>query len=248
MKLMAGSLIAMAFLALPPLAHAEAASALAPAATATPAAEPIDPARLAAATQVATALMPPGTYAKIMNGTLDKLIGSMTDSMFAMPIADIARMTGQKPEELKGLGQTSTAQIMAILDPHYRERTQRMMKSMSDGIAALVVQFEPDIRAGMAEAYGRHFTLDQLNDLNRFFATPTGHAYAANSMIIGADPAVLAKTQAMMPVMMKQMPDIIKKAMAATADLPPPRKPDQLTPAERAELEKLLGAPVSPRT
>jgi hypothetical protein len=247
LKETSGALIALALAAVAPMVvHAETAPVSTQAAGPALAAEAIDPARMAAARQVATALMPPGTYARVMNGTLDKMVGSMTDSMFSMPIADLAGMAGKKPEELKGLGKTTMAQVMAILDPHFRERSQRTTRAMFDGITALVVQFEPDIREGIAEAYARQFTIDQLNELNRFFATPTGKIYAANSMIIGTDPAVMSKVQGMMPAMLKQMPDIIQKGVAATADLPPPRKPDQLSPAERAELEKLLGTPITP--
>jgi hypothetical protein len=130
---------------------------------------------------------------------------------------------------------------MAILDPHFHERTQRTMDAMFAGITALVVTYEPAIREGLAEAYARRFDLAQLAELNRFFATPTGHAYAAQTMIISTDPAVMSRMQDMMPAMIKQMPAIMQNAQAATANLPPPRKFDQLSPAERSDLEKLLG-------
>ena len=76
-----------------------------------------------------------------------------------------------------------------------------------------------------------------------FFATPTGKAYAADSMIIFMDPEVMSKMTTMMPEMMKQMPAITAKLKEATAGLPPPRRAEDLTPAQRKRLAVLLGVP-----
>ncbi len=90
-------------------------------------------------------------------------------------------------------------------------------------------------------AYVRPFDLAQLGDLNRFFATQTGQAYAAQSLTIMTDPDVVAPAQAFITVLMKRMPDIGAKIQAATASLPKQRTYDHLSPAEKARLTKLMG-------
>jgi hypothetical protein len=77
--------------------------------------------------------------------------------------------------------------------------------------------------------------------LNRFFATPTGSEYASNSMTLFMDPAVMGRMQALLPQIMRQMPAMIQKMTAATANLPKPRRYSDLTAAERAQLARLLG-------
>ena len=47
----------------------------------------------------------------------------------------------------------------------------------------------------------------------------------------------------MMPAMMKQMPAITQKLKQAMAGLPEPRKPEDLSPAEKTRLAELLGVP-----
>lgn len=105
----------------------------------------------------------------------------------------------------------------------------------------LMTQFEPDIREGLASAYAGRFDTKQLQEMNAFFATPTGRAYAADSYIVMMSPEVMSKMQGLVPRLMKEMPAVIEKVKAATASLPEPRKYADLTNAERDKLAALLG-------
>src|SRR3546814_2282127 len=60
---------------------------------------------------------------------------------------------------------------------------------------------EPPMREGMAKAYARKFTADQLGELNGFFATPTGQAYASEWMAAQADPEVMLAVAKAVPPM-----------------------------------------------
>jgi hypothetical protein len=240
-------MLGLALASMPGLAHAQNQAPAAPVAmlaTAAPAnAAPIDPARLAAARKAVDLLFPPGTYAKLIGGSLGTVTSRMMDRMYAMPLADLAGISGKSPEELNKLGKASLAQVMEILDPAFHERQRRTMQAVMAGLGEIMGELEPSIRDGMTEAYARRFDLTQINDLNRFFATPSGQVYAANQMLIGTDPAVMDKMQQLMPVLMQRMPGIMQKAQAATADLPKPRKAEDLSPEQKAQLQTLLGEP-----
>jgi hypothetical protein len=60
-------------------------------------------------------------------------------------------------------------------------------------------------------------------------------------MTLFMDPAVMGRMQALLPQIMRQMPAMIQKMTAATANLPKPRRYSDLTAAERAQLARLLG-------
>lgn len=201
----------------------------------------IDPARLAAARITVDHIFPTGTYARMMNTTMDKVMDSVMGGMGQMPLREFAAMGGLKPEELAKLGPATLQDIMAIYDPAYHERMTVTMHVMMKEMTGIMTQFEPAIRDGLAHAYAGKFTVEQLNDLNRFFATPSGALYASNAMVMYTDPEVMSKMQAFMPEMVKQMPAIMAKVGEATASLPKPRKFDDLKPAERARLASLLG-------
>ena len=238
MKIRTGMLAALSLCLAAPLA---AQTIPAEPASAAPVAAPIDPARLAAAAPVIDRVFPVGTYARMMNGSMDAIMGSVMDGVGKLPMRDLARMGGLSEEQLKGMGEGSLKDIMEIIDPAYNQRMDLMMHTMMGEMVTVMSEFEPAVRDGLTQAYARHFNTQQLADLNTFFATPTGQDYAANSMLLFMDPAVMAKMQEFAPALMKQMPGIMSKVEAATASLPKPRRFKDLTKAERARLAKLFG-------
>lgn len=200
---------------------------------------------MAAARITVDHVFPLGTYARLMNGSMNAMMDNMVKAAGQIPLSEIAGLAGQPPADLAKLGKTNLNDIMAILDPEHEERTSIMMHSMMSTMMGIMSQLEPSIRDGVAEAYARRFSIGQLADMNRFFDTPSGQAYAANAMTIQADPAVMARMQAIVPVLMQRLPAVMSEAHQATAKLPPPRKFTDLSPADRTRLAALLGVPES---
>lgn len=197
--------------------------------------------RLAVARGTVDYIFPAGTYARIMDRTLNAMIQPMMDGFGQIPLRDLAGLGGLSQDQVAKIGPGTLKQIMEIIDPAYQQRTQAMMAGMFHELGGLMAGFEPTMRDGLARAYARRFTAQQLGDLNAFFATPSGKAYAAESMTIFTDPDVTSAMQAFMPQMLKQMPELIKHVSASTADLPKRRAISELTPAQRQRLAELLG-------
>lgn len=223
------------------LAVASAVPAMAQEA-APPASATIDADRLAAAQLAAGKLFPDGTYARMMSG-MDGLMDSMIGQVMEMPLADLARMGGMPEGQLKNLTKANMKEMMAILDPAFEQRTSIMMKVTMGEMGRIMSPLEPGMRQGLAQAYAKRFTSAELADLNRFFATPTGNAFAADYMMLMMDPAVMKKMMEFMPALTKEMPAIVQKMQAASAGLPKPREIKDLTSAERKRLGELLGIP-----
>jgi hypothetical protein len=95
---------------------------------------------------------------------------------------------------------------------------------MGEELTPILTQLEPQLRAGLARAFARRFTVAQLADMNAFFATPSGSAMAGSFLSLFADPDVVLEMSKSAPLLAKAMPGIIAKVEAATAHLPP--KPD----------------------
>ncbi|WCT74209.1 DUF2059 domain-containing protein [Sphingomonas naphthae] len=221
-----------------------AVSAQAPAAAVSTA----SPARQALAVKVVAKLMPDGTYRRMMSGTMDKLMDLMVGQMTDMPLRDLAAIGGVPADRLQSVGPGTMKQMMGLLDPAFDERMRRTMKVTMDQMIGVMSGFEPRLRNGLARAYAGRFSEAQLTELDRFFATPTGSAYASQAMAIMADPAVVETMQGLMPELMQAMPGIGQKVQAATADLPKPKKPSEMTDAEKAKLKSLFdAAPASGR-
>lgn len=224
------------------LLASSALPAMAQQAVPVPTAAAIDPAHTAAAQAVVDKVFPAGTYRKMMNGTMDKMMASMSDKMLNVPVADLARLGGVPEDKLKSLKPATLKQIMLIIDPSFQKRMDAMMPVMTGMMVDLMEKMEPDVRAGVVEAYANHFTTPQLLELDHFFATPTGGAYAAQSMLVYTDPAVMDRMATMTPKILAMMPEMIKKMQAATAAFPPVPKGNQLTKEQRDKLTALLGS------
>lgn len=217
-----------------------AVSALALVAIATPAAAQDAPAsREVAAQATVDYLFPEGIYEKMMRGTMEQMTGQMMESMMDIPMRRLVAQMDLPEDKVADLGEATMREMMEVLDPHFIERMQLTNSVMMDGMVDVMTTMEPAMREGLAEAYADKFTAAELNEMTAFFATPTGTKYAENAMMIFMDPKMMAKMQESMPKIMEAMPGLIGKAKEATAHLPPPRKPEDLTEEERERIETL---------
>jgi hypothetical protein len=183
------------------------------------------PEALATAKSVVDKLWPIGTYRRMMDGTMSKMMDGMIASMFDMRAADIAGMADPSGKVAKSAGNKSLGEMAEAEDPHFRERMSIMMNVMMGEMTPLMEKIEPSIRDSLATIYARRFSPAELGDMNIFFGTPSGKAYAEQSMMIFMDPEMIKNMQAFAPELIKAMPAIMQKVEKASAHLPPPPKP-----------------------
>ena len=182
----------------------------------------IDPARLAAAKITVDHLFPLGTYERMMKGTIDQLMDSMLGGIAGITIGDMASVSGDSGDEMtEGEKAKSLGDVASDVDPHFEDRMKISTKVMMDEMVALMITMEPAIRTALTNIYARKYTAPQLAEMNNFFATETGGAFARDYMLVFADPEMIQSMMAMMPEIMGAMPEIMKKVEEATAHLPP---------------------------
>jgi hypothetical protein len=180
-----------------------------------------DPAALAAARPVIDKLWPLGTYRRLMDGTMSKMIDAMMDQMFQMRAADLV------PPGTKGaekVGDKSMGALAAEADPYFKERMRISTDVMFKEMIPIFDRLEPGLRDGMVRIYARKFTVAQLADLNAFLNTTTGQIYGREWMLSFMDPEIMATMQRATPELLKAMPAIMAKVADATKHLPPPPK------------------------
>ncbi|WP_417612892.1 DUF2059 domain-containing protein [Parasphingorhabdus sp.] len=194
-----------------------------------------DPARLAAARTTVDYLFPLGTYQRMMKGTMDKLMDSILSQTFDRPMGETMKGYGLDDETIEDMGDTSINDMMRARDPYFEERMRISTTVMMDEMVDVMTAMEPAIREALTKIYARKFTASQLAEMNRFFATDTGGAFARDYMMVFVDPEMMQSMMGMVPEMMQAMPRIVKKVEEATAHLPPPLKHDTGEEQEEAE-------------
>lgn len=183
----------------------------------------IDPARIAAAEVTIDYLFPLGTYERMMKGTMDQMMDSIISQSFDRPMAETMKGYGVDDAAIEEMGDASINDMMLERDPHFKERMQISTKVMTNEMVDLMTAMEPAIRGTLANIYARKFTADQLAEMNAFFATETGGAFARDYMMVFVDPEMMQSMMSFVPEMMQAMPAIMGKVEKATAHLPPPR-------------------------
>lgn len=187
---------------------------------------PVDPARLKLAEQTVFKLIPPGTYSKIMKDMMDSMAGGIVEQMMGMDAAMMAGMAGEEAgsEAAEAVKGKTMGDLAGEKDPAFKERMDITMKVMFSEMGTLMTDMEPVVRTAMSSIYARKYSAAELADMNRFFATPSGAAFASNFMSSFTDKEMIDASFGMMPKMMEAMPAIMKKVEEATAHLPPLRK------------------------
>ncbi len=194
-----------------------------------------DPVKLKLAETMASKIIPPGSYQKMMKD----MSGQLADTIIAQTLGmDASSFAMAKEGDASATQGKTIGELAAQADPNFKERMDIMMQVMFEEMGTLMTAMEPAARGALANVYARKYTAAQLNDMNGFFATPSGSAFAADFMSTFTDKEMMTAMMGQMPKLMEAMPEIMKKVEAATAHLPPPP-----VAANAAEAEAVAGEP-----
>jgi hypothetical protein len=197
-------------------------------------------ARLPQAARIIDRMIPEGTLGEMMGGMFDRLIGPMTAAIDAPANATVQKGIGVSPVAI-GLSDEQAAEIAALLDPAYAERHQREMAVMPALMRDMMTVMEPSMRKAMSQLYAINFSQTELDDIEAFFRTDSGTAYARKSFTMSSDPRIISASMEALPQMMGAIGEMEKTIAAASADLPPKRSFAELPRADQAKIAKLTG-------
>lgn len=205
--------------------------------------EPLTPeeeARLPISQEIIDKMIPPGTLGEMMGSMFDGMMGPIMEMASKASSGDVAKSLGVSAYELD-LNEKQLAEVATILDPVREERNAAIGAVMPAIMGRTMDAMEPSMRKAMTEAYAITFTDAELQDINAFFSTESGLSYARKSFTLASDPRVIGATMEAMPAMMEAMANMESEMEAATADLPPLRAYEELSPGELSRISELTG-------
>ncbi|NJC05277.1 hypothetical protein GGQ97_001070 [Sphingomonas kaistensis] len=185
-----------------------------------------EPARLAAARDMSATMFPKGAYAEAMNGFTEK----MADQMLNMSEADFADLAPPTPRTKKAALAAKPPSteplrlVMARKDPMFDAKVaagKAFVKTMFVKVGEVA---EPRFREGIARTMARRFDAQQLAEIQRFLATPTGAAYGRQMLGLWFDPEVMRGAYQSFPDMLKLMPGMMQEAATLEATMKAPKK------------------------
>jgi hypothetical protein len=180
-----------------------------------------DPARFAMAQGAVGAMWPDGSYGKMMTG----MLGGMVDRAMTMKASDLEALSGKAPaNDADGEDGPSLHDLAASSDPHFDERVTAIRATVDEEMVKVSAVIDPRIREGLARTMARSFDQTQLADINAFFATPTGRAFASQYMQMWMSPDTMRSIFKSVPQLMTLMPEMMEKIKAASDKFPKPAK------------------------
>lgn len=177
-----------------------------------------DPERLALARTSSEAMWPNGAYGRMMTG----FVGGMFDRVMLLKTSDLAALSNKPKKPVAASKDVSLHEQVAGKDPYFDQRMAAMRDALNEEMAKISAILDPRMREGFARAMARRFDARQLRDINSFFASPAGHAFAGQYMQLWLDPDTMRSIFSSMPELMKLMPEMAQKLKAAQDKFPKP--------------------------
>ncbi len=206
---------------------------------------PVDPARLALARQTTAALIPAGSLEKMLDNMYGKIFKAVMEQAGGMSDLMLSIKTGVDDETLAGLDADTKSKAVEILDPNRKAREEQVMEVVKPLISEVLRDLEAPMRDGMAHAYSRKFTAAHLGDMNSFFATPAGSAFAGEWMALQADPEVMIAMIKAVPPLIEKFIDRAPELEGKFKALPKERGLADLSETELSSLAKLMKVDVA---
>jgi Uncharacterized protein conserved in bacteria (DUF2059) len=203
-------------------------------------AAPIDPVQLKLAETTAGKLLPNGSMKAMMTKMFETFVTPLMNAMPEMSSGEIMMKTGIYEGDVETLDDEKRKTITAMLDPTRKDRGKQVIEVITPLLDGTMALLEPPMRTGISRAYARKFSAEQLRQINGFFATPTGSAFAAESYPLQADPEVMRAMFKAMPELLKTLKTKGPSLDAEMKKLPKERTLSDLTDTEIAQLAKLL--------
>lgn len=156
-------------------------------------------ANVALAGEVVNLILPPAMRDQMMEQLMGAMMQGMTNAMLESP-------------ELRAAFER---------EPRARPILEKSLARQQAETTALIKSEMPGMVTAMTRAYARRFSLAELDDMKRFFASPSGQAYVVKSPTVMSDPDVMRWSQTMIARAMDKAPAAAKALRDEINALPP---------------------------
>lgn len=198
-------------------------------------------ARLPLAKQMVDKVFPVGSFALVMDQSMEPMMTAMMGAFTGDPRTELASLSGVPVEDLNELDDDTAQAALDILDPQYAGRNERINSIVIDMMGDLFAAIEPSYREALARAFAVRFEGGEIEELLVFFETPVGGKFARESFLVQYDPQMMGMMEAMGPAMGEVFPKMLEQIAQMAEDFPEGRTFPELSAAERQRLSELLG-------
>ncbi len=144
--------------------------------------------RLEVANKIVARFYPVGTNERVMRDAFDNMMIPIIDSTLELTITEAMDLFGL-PDAYNPLSDDEErldkkiGDLLAETYPQFREKMSSIMDAYAEITGLASEPIEPALASAMARDYARKYTVQQLTEMEAFFATPTGELFARDFML-----------------------------------------------------------------
>ncbi|HEX8653636.1 MAG TPA: DUF2059 domain-containing protein [Allosphingosinicella sp.] len=110
---------------------------------------------------------------------------------------------------------------LARRDPHLAERTRILERVVTEEAGRILRDVDPNLRSLLTEYYARRFSVADLEEGARFYASPLGRRFFEGAVDIALSPGYDSAMRGLTPQVERALEGADQRYLAATADIPP---------------------------
>ena len=142
-------------------------------------------------------------------------------------------------DRMASISHADVKRVTAILNPDAGLQQQQYAAALRPLVDEVFSVLLPAVLQGMARAYARQFTLEELNQIQSFFATPVGVAFATELLPLQANPEVIMAVLRSGPELIQRMEKVAPTIDANFTAMARPRRARTLHSLTNKEVKEI---------
>jgi hypothetical protein len=200
---------------------------------------PVEPARLAAAQQLVSPMTQRGSIEKLYDNLYSRMFQAMQMMGGRSDRDGLLSSLGVPADRMASISHADVKRVTAILNPDAGLQQQQYAAALRPLVDEVFSVLLPAVQQGMARAYARQFTLEELNQIQSFFATPVGVAFATELLPLQANPEVIMAVLRSGPELIQRMEKVAPTIDANFTAMGRPRRARTLHSLTNKEVKEI---------
>lgn len=201
---------------------------------------PVDELRLATARTLVAPITQRSSLEKTFESLYGRMFTSFSDISTKADRAKLLRIIGVPEEQIAHISDADLNRVSDILNPHRAAQEQYLRAAVRPLADEVYTVLQPAMQEGLARAYARRFTNAEMTEVNNFFQTPTGGAFASELLALQSNPEVIVSMLRAAPDLITRIQKLAPQLEASFSAMPQPRDLHQLSDREQKQIADIL--------
>lgn len=201
---------------------------------------PVDESRLATARILVAPMTQRASLEKAFESLYGRMFTAFGDMSTEADRAKLLRIIGVPQEQIEHISDADLKRVSDILNPHRAAQEQHLRAAVRPIADEVYTVLQPAMQEGLARAYSRRFNNAEMAEIQKFFQTSTGGAFASDLLALQSNPEVVVSMLRAAPDLITRIQKLAPQLESSFKDMPQPRDIHQLSDRELKQIADIL--------